>query len=335
MFLRRSELIQLTEEGLEGLCASLNRPVVDLEDVPVGPSRAAIALHRDGDGGLGLFVALRSEGSGALTFFVFQGELNSALHDAMDTGLSFAEGMGFLFDDDMLMSGGSDWRRLALAKRNVGVDYLSKGRTPMAIRELQYSYELNPDDYVTVNWLGEAYRRRGLLNKALEHFLIARELAPEDPALLLNMTGLYIQLKRFPEAIELSQILIDEPTFNWPWQAYTNRGWAELQLGHTDEARASFEEALAFRPTYWPARLNLGILDNQQGRRLQAIANFEKVLERNLGRRVTAETNYRLGAAYVSLGRRGKAVEYFRAAAEKAPYERWGKQSEEYLKLLH
>jgi tetratricopeptide (TPR) repeat protein len=225
--------------------------------------------------------------------------------------------------------------RIALAKRNVGVDYLAKGRTPMAIRELQLAYKLNPDDPVTANWLGEAYRRRGLLDRALDHFLIAREMAPDDFDLLLNLTGLYIQLKRFSEAVEVSQVLIDEPTFSAPWKAYTNRGWAELQLGQTLEARASFEEALAFRPVYWPARLNLGILDSREGRRLQAIANFQKVLERNLGKRAEAETNYRLGEAYVSLGRRDKAVQYFKVAAEKAPYAQWGKQSEEYLKLLH
>ncbi len=225
--------------------------------------------------------------------------------------------------------------RVAIAKRDLGIDYLRTGRTPMAIRELQYSYQLNPDDPAAIHWLGEAYRRRGLLDKALAHFLLSRELNPMDPDLLLNLTGLYIQLKRFPEAIEASQVLIDDPTFSAPWKAFTNRGWAELQLGYSREARLSLEEALAFQPAYWPARLNLGILDSREGRRLQAIANFEKVLERNLGRSAEAETNYRLGQAYVSLGRRDKALQYFKIAAERAPYLRWGQQSEEFLKVLH
>ncbi len=225
--------------------------------------------------------------------------------------------------------------RIAHAKRNVGVDHLANGRTPLAIRELQFAYELNPDDPKTVQWLGEAYRRRGLLDKALEHMLIAREMDPADHAMLLNLTGLYVQLKRFPDAIEVSQVLIDDPTFSAPWQAYTNKGWALLQLNQFAEARANFEEALAFQPRYWPARLNLGILDANEGRGLQAIVNFEKVLERNIGKNAEAETNYRLGEAYVSLGRRDKALEYFKVAAETAPYHRWGQQSQEYLKLLH
>ena len=224
--------------------------------------------------------------------------------------------------------------RIAVAKRNVGIDYLANGRTPMAIRELQFAYELNSEDAVTTHWLGEAYRRRGLLENALEYFLMALEGIPEDSALHLNLGGLYVQLKRYPEAIEQSQILIDDPTFAAPWTAYSNRGWAELQLGHVVEARRSFEEALAFRPTYWPARLNLGILDNQEGRQLQAIVNFEMVLERKLRKSAESETQYRLGATYISLGRRDKAVEYFELAAKGAPYGRWGRDSEEYLKLL-
>jgi tetratricopeptide (TPR) repeat protein len=225
--------------------------------------------------------------------------------------------------------------RIAVARRNLGVDHLASGRTPLAIRELQYSYSLNPDDPVTVQWLGEAYRRRGLLDKALDMLL---ESAAEDPAdhdLNLNLAGIYVQLKRYPEAIHHSQILIDDPTFAAPWAALTNRGWAEFQMGLKQKARASFEEALEFRSKYWPARLNLGILENSEGHRLRAITNFEQVLERDLGRGAESEANYRLGEVYVTLGRRSKAVDHFKRSVARAPEGRWGKQSEEYLKLLY
>jgi hypothetical protein len=105
MFLRRTEPILLTKDGLAGLCASLNRPVVDIEDLPVGPARAAIVLHRDEVGRRSLAVVLRSEESGAVTLFEFHGELNSDDSQGMDAGLAFAESMGFLFDDDLIASG--------------------------------------------------------------------------------------------------------------------------------------------------------------------------------------------------------------------------------------
>jgi hypothetical protein len=111
MFVRRSEPIPIVEEDLEGLCPSLNRPVVDAPEMPVGPARAAIALFQRAGGARALAVAIRSEDSGAVTLFEFQGELSAAAHQALDTGLTFAEGMGFLFDDDMLAEAGGGRRR--------------------------------------------------------------------------------------------------------------------------------------------------------------------------------------------------------------------------------
>lgn len=114
MFLRRSEPILLTEEGIDGLCPSLNRPVVELEGLPAGPARSAIVLYSDDLGQQGLLVTVRSEDSGASTLFEFQGEVSGQAHQVLDLGLTFAEGMGFLFDEDMLASPDPGGRRRAL-----------------------------------------------------------------------------------------------------------------------------------------------------------------------------------------------------------------------------
>ena len=102
MFLRHDEPILLTEGGIVGLCVSLNRPLVELDNLPAGPARAAIALHRDDSGERALVVAIRSEASSAVIRFAFRGQLNSEAGRAMEVGLQFAEGMGFLFDEDIL-----------------------------------------------------------------------------------------------------------------------------------------------------------------------------------------------------------------------------------------
>jgi len=114
MFLRRREPILLTEEGIDGLCASLNRPVVDVEGLPVGPASSAIVLHRSAAGERGVAVAVRSEDSGAVVLFVLQGEPGAGAAQAMDAGLAFAEGMGFLFDEDVLAAGLPTGRRQAM-----------------------------------------------------------------------------------------------------------------------------------------------------------------------------------------------------------------------------
>lgn len=92
---------------LRALRLSLNTPVVAIEALPVGPAAAGIALHRGPEGAL-LTVALRSVRTGQLVFYRPDddwGEFHGA-ELAVDAALSFAEGMGFLFDEDPIAAGG-------------------------------------------------------------------------------------------------------------------------------------------------------------------------------------------------------------------------------------
>jgi len=222
----------------------------------------------------------------------------------------------------------------AEARRNIGVDHLVNGRTAMAIRELKHALTLNADDPVTHHWLGEAYRRRGLLEPADEHISLALEMDPTYHEVRLTLSALYIQMKRYDEAIEHARVLVADPVFSTPWRALTNIGWAQLQRGQRREARSSLEDALDFSPRYWPARLNLGILESMEGNHLAAIDHFRAVLDRELGGGAGAEVNYRMAEIYVSLGRRSEAMRHFEVALEQSPHGRWGKRSKEYLRLL-
>jgi len=92
---------------LRALRLSLNTPVVTIEALPVGPAAAGIALHA-GPEGLGLMLAVRSVRTGQVVFFQ-PDEDWSEIHGselALDAALSFAECMGFLFDDDLIEAGG-------------------------------------------------------------------------------------------------------------------------------------------------------------------------------------------------------------------------------------
>jgi hypothetical protein len=92
---------------LRALRLSLNTPVVTIEDLPVGPAAAGIALHA-GPEGPSLTLAVRSVRTGQVVFF-YPDEDWSKTHGsqlAVDAALSFAECMGFLFDDDPIEAGG-------------------------------------------------------------------------------------------------------------------------------------------------------------------------------------------------------------------------------------
>jgi len=222
----------------------------------------------------------------------------------------------------------------AHAKRDLGLDYLSRGNTSMAIRELQQALELDPDNAEILLWLGEGYRRKQRLGEAQVFMERALALSPKSHLVRLNLSGLYIQLERYDDAIALANTLVGDVTYLSPWQALNNRGWAQLQNDQPEAAEASFREALDFHPRFWPATLNLGILASRQGQKRAAVEHFNQVLEREPDAFALSETNFRIGEVYVSWGHRRKAIGYFEAALSDSPNSRWGEQSPGYLALL-
>jgi Tfp pilus assembly protein PilF len=228
----------------------------------------------------------------------------------------------------------------ARAKRDLGIDYLSSGRTAMAIRQLVGSLSLDSEDPQTHLWLGEAYRRKGQIEIAEQYFMDSIELATgrEDEVRTrheaqLNLSALLSQMGRYEDSLVYCEALAADPMVSTPWRPLTNCGWALMKLGRLEEARSHFVDALEFFPNYGPARLNLGILEAKQGHRLAAIKSLERSIDR-LNASGRAEANYRLGELFMALGRRDRAVEHFQAAVKTAPDLDWGSQSQAYLDLL-
>ncbi len=221
----------------------------------------------------------------------------------------------------------------AEARRDLGIDYLARGRTALAIRELGHAETLNPNDSTTHLWLGEAHRRKGRLADAKSHAEAAVRLDPRNQEARLNLSGLYLQLGHYPEAAEQARELALDPTYVATWQALNNLGWAQFKQGLYEDARQSFEEALKHRKHYWPSRLNLGILAETEGRNRDALAEFAKVIERSPSG-VVAEANYRAGEVRIAMGDRLAAIRHFEASLVSAPEGPYSESSQEFLDIL-
>ena len=94
---------------VRALYVALNSPVVTLESLSVGPASAVIALHLAD----GATLAVRSVRTGQVAFFTSSAELRDRPHLAVDAALSFAESLGFLFDDDEVATRGDEGPREA------------------------------------------------------------------------------------------------------------------------------------------------------------------------------------------------------------------------------
>ena len=221
------------------------------------------------------------------------------------------------------------------AHYDLAVDHLARGRTAQALREFLAAVDYRPDDPWIHLGLGECYRRKSLYDESEQHLLKAIELKPHFQTAQLNLSALYAHMGRYEESGEWAQKLVDDPTYPAPWRAYNNLGWAYFRSGKVDEARKALNSALEYDATFWPAHLNLGILESEAGSKLDAIQHFEEVVEHKPGPFAEAEARYRMGELYVSLGNRGRALEEFTTVAESpVGSSSWGKKSQDYLKIL-
>jgi len=86
--------------GLRALHLALNSPIVSLDGLPVGPATAAVAFHAGEAPGVTLVV--RSQCSPRVAYFTAEPDGADAQYPevVLDAALSFAERMGFVFDED-------------------------------------------------------------------------------------------------------------------------------------------------------------------------------------------------------------------------------------------
>jgi Tfp pilus assembly protein PilF len=225
-------------------------------------------------------------------------------------------------------------QRRARMHYELGIERLRDGRNPEAIGELLQAVRLDPGHKGIRLALAEGYRRAGRMADTEAHLRAALEIDPQFQQAHLNLSALFIQLERYEEAVGHAQHLLDDPTFPHPWRALTNLGWAELQLGRVDAAAQHLQLALDYKEDYWPARLNLGILEVERDRRAEAIGHFERVLAAQPGPFAEAEVRYRLAEQYQALGDRDAAIAELTKAAALRPSGPWSKRSAEHLQSL-
>jgi type IV pilus assembly protein PilF len=223
----------------------------------------------------------------------------------------------------------------ATSRLEIGTDHLANGRSALALREFLAAEKLDPHNARVQYALADAYLARGKQELAERHARRSLELFPEYHHARLFLAALLLFERRYAEAIPECDRLIDDPTFESPWSALTNRAWAEFKLGRAGEARETLALARDYRQDYWPATLALAIIEQDTGRRTEAIRLYQDIIAKSPGPAVEAEVNYRLAELYVKIGKRREAVGHLTTAVARAPESPWAKKSQEYLKRLH
>ncbi|HHM06369.1 MAG TPA: tetratricopeptide repeat protein, partial [Gammaproteobacteria bacterium] len=81
--------------------------------------------------------------------------------------------------------------RLASPHTNLGILYTRQERLEEALAQLQKATELNPDDYVALNYLGIVQRKLGHFTAARDAYQQALKLKPDYPFAHLNIAILF------------------------------------------------------------------------------------------------------------------------------------------------
>jgi tetratricopeptide (TPR) repeat protein len=225
----------------------------------------------------------------------------SALHELeAAAALTVPAGKGALY-----------WRLADLQHRHLEYDRV--------IEPLTRRVALNPNDARSHTDLGLAYTRVGRTNAALVELAVATLIGPDDPEALTAIGQIHFDAGNYAAAEPvLRRAVTIKPALI---QARYLLGHTLARLGRTNDSRAQLREYDRLRAAANDdARrvFELGVLrqeatrHTQAGRRDEAVAAWQQVVDREPGRR---EDRLALAEALLAANRPAAAVEHLEAAA--------------------
>jgi type IV pilus assembly protein PilF len=160
----------------------------------------------------------------------------------------------------------------------LGVAYLQQGNLQLAKDKLEKAQQQNPDDANLQTSLGLLYERLGDQRLADRHYRRALQLEPRNPDVSNNYAVYLCRTGRVDEGVKRFEEAARNPLYRTPEAAFTNAGVCLRSANRPDEAEKSFQRALAVRPNFAEAALQIGDLNLQRGRLVQARAGLDQYL---------------------------------------------------------
>lgn len=152
-------------------------------------------------------------------------------------------------------------RRLSLATA-----YYEQGQNDVAQQEVRAALQIDPDFAEAYGLLGLIHQRDNATDLARQSFETAVQLASASPrpaelaAVLHNQAWFLCQHQRFDEAQAQFQRALAQPTYRQHAKTWLALGACQLQAGHTDLARRSWQATLQLEPNHPIARYQLALL---------------------------------------------------------------------------
>jgi tetratricopeptide (TPR) repeat protein len=190
-----------------------------------------------------------------------------------------------------------------------GNRYFDEGKFSTAIIEYRNAVDIDATFGAARKRLADAYAKTGDLPHALEEYVRAADLLPEDAEVQITAGAYLLGARRAEDALARADAALKlRPN---DVQAQLLRGNALAGLSSFDEALKAIEGAIKLDPSRASSYTNLGLIELRSGRSDQAESAFKRAVA--LAPK-TVETHLALGNYYWATARTRDAEQSFRAA---------------------
>ncbi len=167
------------------------------------------------------------------------------------------------------------------AKYNVelGIAYMQRGDLELAQDRLKRALKESPRDPSVHSALALLYERLGELDEADREFHTALRLAPRSPDVSNNYAVYLCRTHRVDEGVKRLLATARDPLYTTPEAAYTNAAVCLHSVNRDAEAELDLQRALALRPSFADAVLELASLEMLHGKLEDARARIDRYIE--------------------------------------------------------
>ena len=168
--------------------------------------------------------------------------------------------------------------RAAEINLEIGLDYLRKGNLKQAKEKIDRALDQNPRNAKVQMTAGMLYDRLGEDARADGHFSRAVALDPQNPDMQNNYGAYLCQKGRFERGEKLALEAAGNPLYTTPEAAYLNAANCARGAGDLKRAEESLRKALAVKPKFSEALIQMADVAYIQTDYLSARAFLERYL---------------------------------------------------------
>jgi len=213
----------------------------------------------------------------------------------------------------------------------MGLSYLGENNITGALVELTEAEKYDSDNPDLQFNLGRAYFLKEHYDIAEQKFIRALKLKPEFSEARLNLGLVYLQLKRWDEAVFQFKLVTEDIFYQNHDLAAVNLGIAYMNKGEYGRALVTLRSVVENDPRNPIAKVYLGQVYLKADKVELAIMEFNNALKINKN---YANAYYNLGLAHMKNRDNKAALAAFREVVRISPESELGRQSREYLDLL-